>query len=258
MPLSAAMARQHRVELRGGLQLAFHRQPQVRPVERFDEEFRRRGEQLAHDFRARRRIGGRRDGEDLPRADRVRRFAQRQIVRAEIVAPLRDAMGFVDRQQVDAGGGEQRTRIAAHQPFRRHVEQAQPARRQGAFDVAALVERISRMQRACGDAERCQPVHLVAHQGDQWRHDDGEPAAHDRRQLVAERLAGAGRHDGEHVLAGEHRAEDLVLPGPQIGEAEDAVQRGARVVERRRGDVVAGQRVAPGTHSTSPPALEFA
>ena len=50
------------------------------------------------------------------------------------------------------------------------------------------------------------------------------PLAGERRQLVAERLACTGRHDGENVLAGEHGAHDLLLPFAEGGEAEDVVE----------------------------------
>jgi hypothetical protein len=39
-------------------------------------------------------------------------------------------------------------------------------------------------------------------------------------ELVAERLAAARRHDREDVAPVEHLADDLLLPGPELGKAE--------------------------------------
>ena len=48
-----------------------------------------------------------------------------------------------------------------------------------------------------------------------------EAAADDRRELEAERLAAARRHDREHVLARERGGEDVLLSGTKVREAED-------------------------------------
>ncbi len=80
--------------------------------------------------------------------------------------------------------------------------------------------RLRRRRRAGADC-----AHLVAHQRDQRRDDDGEPAAEQRRKLVAQRLAAAGRHDREHIPAGEDRLDDLRLPLAERREAEHAAQQ---------------------------------
>jgi hypothetical protein len=48
-----------------------------------------------------------------------------------------------------------------------------------------------------------------------------------RRQLVAHRFAGTGRHHREHRLAAHHRCDDLVLAGTEIIIAKDGFERGA-------------------------------
>ena len=74
---------------------------------------------------------------------------------------------------------------------------------------------------------------LVAHQRDQRRDDEGHAAAQQRRELVAERLAAAGRHDREDVLPRHHGPHDLLLAGAEVGEAEDGLEDGACVVHAR-------------------------
>jgi hypothetical protein len=62
--------------------------------------------------------------------------------------------------------------------------------------------------------------HLVAHERDQRRHHHGEPVAQQRGQLIAQRFPAAGRHDGQHVAAREHRVDDLALAGAEGLEPE--------------------------------------
>jgi hypothetical protein len=47
----------------------------------------------------------------------------------------------------------------------------------------------------------------------------------DCRQLIAERLAAAGRQHGQHVAAAEHGVEDRRLHRPHTVEAENGAQR---------------------------------
>ena len=84
---------------------------------------------------------------------------------------------------------------------------------------------VDELKRRRGDAEAPHLLDLVAHQRDQRRDDERQPAVEHRGQLVAERLAAAGRHDGEDVLAGEHRRDDLRLAGAETVVAEDGLQR---------------------------------
>src|SRR5439155_25853955 len=57
------------------------------------------------------------------------------------------------------------------------------------------------------------------------RHHQGGAAHVQRRQLVAERFAGAGGHDGERVASGEHALDDFPLSGTQRPQAEPAAQQ---------------------------------
>ncbi len=56
---------------------------------------------------------------------------------------------------------------------------------------------------------------LVLHQRDERADDQGGSAAGDAWQLVAERFAGAGGHDQEHVAAAGGRAAGLLLIGAE-------------------------------------------
>src|SRR5690606_24083442 len=54
------------------------------------------------------------------------------------------------------------------------------------------------------------------------------------RQLIAERFAPACGHDGEDVAARLHGLDDLGLPRPEVGEAEDPGEEIPRRVHASR------------------------
>ena len=63
---------------------------------------------------------------------------------------------------------------------------------------------------------------LVAHQGDQRRHDQGEAGAGKGRKLINQRFSAASRQNGEYVLALQQRADRLGLAGQEVRMAESA------------------------------------
>ncbi len=67
------------------------------------------------------------------------------------------------------------------------------------------------------------------HQRDERRDDECRPFADDGGQLIAERLARAGRHHCERVLSREDALHDLILHAAEMVEAEDAFQGFERV-----------------------------
>ena len=73
---------------------------------------------------------------------------------------------------------------------------------------------------------------LVVHQRDQRRDHEASARARDRRHLVADRLAGAGWHDREHVAAVAYVADDRLLLAAEGRKAEDVVEN---LVGRTRG-----------------------
>ena len=75
---------------------------------------------------------------------------------------------------------------------------------------------------------------LVGHQRDQRRDDEAEARPHQRRDLVAEALAAAGRQHGQRAAPGQHLADHAGLQAAEIGMAERAAQHVARGIERRR------------------------
>jgi hypothetical protein len=77
----------------------------------------------------------------------------------------------------------------------------------------------------CGaDADRGQRVHLVLHERDEWRNDDSGAGPYQRRDLVAEGLASAGRHENERVAATDDLLDDVGLLLAERVVPEDAVK----------------------------------
>ena len=137
----AAMSRDHPGDLGRGIGFRPHRQTQIGPVEGAQEKVRRRGEELFGDFGARRPVRRRRHGDGLDAAERLGDGAQAEIFLAEVMAPLRDAMGFVDRQEIDAGLAQQRRHVRPRQPFRRDIDEPQVFFAQRPFDARRLGRR---------------------------------------------------------------------------------------------------------------------
>ena len=197
-----------------------HRQPQVGPVEAMHEHRWLAPEQLIEDVGAGARIrrGGECDG--LHPAERGLDIAEAEIFRPEIVPPLRDAMRFIDREQADVRTLQQRNGVGFRQPLRRDVKESQLSPRHLLEYLPVLVEVVGRVEARGRDTVGAQLGHLVAHERDQRRHHHGEPAADQRRQLIAERLPATRRHHRQHVTARKDGADDIGLPRPERIEAE--------------------------------------
>ena len=172
------------------------------------------------------RLGVRRGGKCGQRhGQRATQLADAQVIGAEVVAPLADAMRLVHRDQPGVDAAQQRECAGARKPLRRHVEQFHPPFVQRLKHLFGFFVGVARGQRPGLDSRRAQGPHLIPHQRDQRRDDDRHPLAAERGQLKAQRLAAAGRHDGQRVLARQHRRNDLGLPRPEAGKAENRVQK---------------------------------
>ena len=100
---------------------------QVRPVVAGGEQPRIVEMQPLGDIAAGRTVGRRCQGQQRGFREALFEDAERLIVAAEIVAPLRDAMRLVDREQRDPAAPQQIETMRHHQPLRRHVQQIERA-----------------------------------------------------------------------------------------------------------------------------------
>ena len=125
-------------------------------------------------------------------ADARQKLAQASklpVFGSEVVSPLADTVGLVDRHEADLAGRQQRQEGAAgvaDQSFRRYIQEA----------VASLAESrdhgclFGGCQRAVVEGGRHpvadERVDLVLHQRDEGRHNEGEARTHDGWRLKAE------------------------------------------------------------------------
>ena len=182
----------------------------------------------------RRRRGG--GGDDRLRPQPARGVGEAEVVGAEVVAPLRHAVRLVDHEQPDVRAAQALEEARRGEPLGRDVEQPHvpghrlldraPVRRGVALGVD---------ERDAAGRHALERLDLVLHQRHQRRDHQREVRAHQRGQLVAERLARAGRHHHEHVAIRERGADRLGLAAAERGEAEQLAQRALGVGRARDG-----------------------
>ena len=233
MPVSPPVSVEPVEKLAGGVRFRPHGQEQVRTIERAHENFWAADEELPGDFGPCRLVRGRGHRDHLDARKRFRDLAQAQIFRAEIVAPLRDAMRLVDGEQIDLSPPQGGDRVVAHEPLGRDVKKPERSLVEAARDPPAFVGIGRGIEARRLDTGLAQLGDLVAHQRDQRRNHKREAAADDPRKLEEKRLAAARRHDREHVLARERGGEHVLLSGTKIREAEDGRERRARLGHER-------------------------
>jgi hypothetical protein len=151
-------------------------------------------------------------------------FSQTPVIRTEIVTPLRNAVCLVDDEPRDRQFAEEPQELTGREPFGRHIQQPQAPGAGSAQHAVPAVGGQHRMQRAGPNSAAVQLVDLILHQRDERRDHERRARQHDRRQLIGERLARAGRHHGEHVVSAEDSLDDLLLPVPVFPVSEVRAQ----------------------------------
>ena len=156
-----------------------------------------------------------------------------EVIRAEVVSPFREAMGFIEDPAADLAGGDGGAEGAVAELLGRDVEDGDVAHLDPAQDITAFRRRQQAVERGsagiAGAAD--ESVHLVLHQRLQGGDDHGEAAdalvADEGRKLEAEGFAAAGGEDGEEGFVAETGLDDGPLEAGSIGGAGF----GAEVVE---------------------------
>ena len=205
--------------------LLHHVVADVGPVEGADEPARLIQLQALGDLALGRRIGGGGQGDARHFGPALVEYGQFAVFAAEIVAPLRYAMRFVDGEQGNRRPVQQGQETRRQQAFRGYVEQVQFAGQQGLLDPGGGIRVQGRIEELGAHAELAQCFHLVLHQRDQRRDHHAHAVAQQRRHLVAQRLAAAGRHQHQRVAAFGDVFDDRLLRAAEIGVSEDPVQQ---------------------------------
>jgi len=134
-------------------------------------------------------VGGRgRQGDGGRVAQQAAEIAEPGVVGAKIVPPFADAVGLVDRQQLDPHRPDHVEKPPAAEPFRRDIDQPELAGGHALQPRVLLASRQRAVDETDRQAQRLKLIDLVFHQRDQGRDDQRESVQGHRRQLVAEAL----------------------------------------------------------------------
>ncbi len=204
----------------------------VRPVEALDEGARVAQRESGDDVLARDRIGGGGQRHARHTGIALGKDRQAQVLLAKIMAPLADAMRFVDGHQRQQATLVQRVEhgqeTRRQDALRRRIQQHQPARQQLALDVARLTAVQRAVEKRGVHADLFERTDLVLHQRDQraddQRHTAAGAVARDRRHLVGQALAAAGGHQHQGVAAVDDVIDDVDLQAAETVVAEDFAQ----------------------------------
>ena len=172
--------------------------------------------------------GGRgRQGDQRRRTDLVDDRPDTAVLRAEVMAPLRDAVRLVDGVERNPYLAQERHVVLLGERLGGEIEQFGLAVEHVLADLrhGSLVERrIQEMRDPRLGREGAHGVDLVLHQGDQRRYDDRNAVHQHGRQLVAQRLAAARGHQHEGILAFQHIADHRFLVPLERRKAEVLLQ----------------------------------
>ncbi len=113
-------------------------------------------------------------------------------------------MGFVDGKEGRGRADAAELRRRAHETLGREVKQPKGALRDSAQRVMTLIGSERAVERGSRNAAGVSRRHLILHEGDERRHDDGKTAQSQRGNLKADRLPRSGRQHGEDVAPGEN------------------------------------------------------
>ena len=158
----------------------------VRPVEAADEDPRVPEPETFGDLAPRRGVrgGGERDARHAGVA--LVQHRELEVLGPEIVAPLRDAVCFVDGEEGDSEPVEQREGALAHQSFRRDVEQVERSCAGVVLDLPYFIEGERRVQIPGAYPHLQQRIDLILHQCDERRDDDRDTVADQGGDLIAQ------------------------------------------------------------------------
>ena len=149
-------------------------------------------------------------------------------------------MGLVDRDERRRAAGQHLGEAGDPQPLGGDEEEVEPPLEVRLDDRARGGPVAAGVDALRPQAQRLELRDLVLHERDERGDDERRAAAGEAGELVAERLAGAGGHDEEHVAALRGGAAHGLLVRPEGGEAEALAQEASRRVGR-------GTRPVPGS-----------
>ena len=167
--------------------------------------------QALGNFYPRQLSGGGRQGNPWHTRPTLGQQIQAQIFRAEVVAPLRYAVGFIDGEQGNLSTCQQIQTTIRQQTLGSHIQQIQLPGQELAFDLAGSLPILGGVQISGVHTQFVERIHLILHQGNQGGNHHAGARSHQCRNLVTERLAAACGHQDQGVTALDQGLDNLVL-----------------------------------------------
>jgi hypothetical protein len=216
-------------QLRAGIGLRLNAVADVGPVEGGEEDLALLQRQPLHDLAA----GGtvRRGGEREARhaGEALVQDRELAVFGAEIMPPLGHAVRLVDGEQGDARTVQQGQEAVGQKPLGRHIEQVEVAHGERPLHLPRLAGGQRGIEHGRLHAQLAQGLHLIVHQRDERRHDDGGAGPNQGRHLIAQGLAATRGHQHQGIAARRHVFHDLLLMPAKGLVAEDMAQDAERI-----------------------------
>ena len=171
--------------------------------------------------------GGRGQREHRRALEPLRDRAQHHVVRAKVVSPLGNTVGFVYHEQGNLALEQDLEEVPVAKALGGDVEDLSCALLDGQLGCGLLAAGQRGVDGPGVHPDLVELVGLIFHQRDQGRHHQGQARQEQRRQLVGQRLARAGRHHREHITTVENRPDDRFLPKAELFETEARPEGGA-------------------------------
>ena len=189
--------------------LLHHAVADIGPVKARNDHARHGNTKLRQYVAARVRVCRRRERKARHIRKLVHQRREHPVIRPEIMPPFRHAMRLINGEERNPCLPQQVTELHARCTFRCDIEQVKQPGAEPLDRFGAVLIRRSERRRADACGVGC--THLIVHQRNQRRDDDGGAFKHHRGQLIAKRLAGTRGHDRERPLARHHPVNDLRL-----------------------------------------------
>ncbi|MNZ89588.1 hypothetical protein D3C78_1085190 [compost metagenome] len=158
-------------------------------------------------------------------------LTQLQVLGAEIVTPLRNAVGLVDGEQGNVQAAKEIQHPRLYQALRRQVKHLHFTATQAPSEVTLLFRTEGGVQGSRRDPEFIEGGDLVVHQRDQRRHHHGQARAQQPRYLETQRLAATGGHQHQGIAAIGHAFDDCCLAPTETVVAEDILENALSLFE---------------------------
>ena len=136
---------------------------------------------------------------------------QSDVLRSEVMAPLRYAVRFIDGKQGNGYAIQHFKATLSQQTLRRDIQEIQLTLAQCTLHAHGFVKALTGIQKRGANAEFAQCIDLILHEGDEWRNNDAASMTQQRRDLITQRLAAASRHKHKRIATTRDQLNNLCL-----------------------------------------------